>query len=81
MFWKSGLLLVEVNREQFEPDRRSTLKVQKQRKKRVAIFAAAQANHHAITIFDHFEIADSGPHSAQQPLPESSVFVLILVSH
>ena len=56
--WKTGLLLIEIDRDQFEIDRRDSLQVAQQVKQGVAVRATRKAHHDAIASFDHVEIAD-----------------------
>ncbi|MNN01899.1 hypothetical protein D3C81_1145330 [compost metagenome] len=55
---KTGLLLVHVHRDDLELDRRHFLQVQQNIEHGVAVFAAGQADHDLVTVFDHVEVGD-----------------------
>ena len=61
-----GLLLIEVDGEQLEPDGRAPAHVEQQVEHRVAVLAAGQADHHAVAVRDHPEVLDRLAHLAQQ---------------
>ena len=65
---KAGLFLVKVDRDQVERNRRARAQHQQNFQHAIAVLAAGQADHHAITVFDHVEIADRLPDLARQAL-------------
>ncbi|MDF9894892.1 UNVERIFIED_ORG: hypothetical protein OKW25_004039 [Pseudomonas vranovensis] len=55
---EARLLLVHVHRDDVELDRRHFLQVQQNIEHGVAVFAAGQADHDLVTVFDHVEVGD-----------------------
>ncbi|MNZ79357.1 hypothetical protein D3C78_979580 [compost metagenome] len=55
---EARLLLVHVHRDDLELDRRHFLQVQQNIEHGVAVFAAGQADHDLVTVFDHVEVGD-----------------------
>ena len=66
VFGKARLLLVQIHRQQFEADRGAPLQILQQREERVAVLAAAQADHDAIAFDNHVEVGDGLAYAAQQ---------------
>src|ERR1019366_581074 len=55
---KTRLLLVEIDGDNVEPDRRAFLERQQDVEQAVAVLAAGHAYHHLVTGFDHCEVAN-----------------------
>jgi hypothetical protein len=68
MFGKAGLLLIEVNREQLEPDRRPALKIEQQSQQCVTVLTTTETDHNAVAVFDHVEVGDRASDAAQKVL-------------
>jgi hypothetical protein len=67
--WKPGLLLIKINGEEIEVHGSAPPQILKKRKHGEAVFAAAQADQHAIALCDHAEVGDCLPCTSQQYLP------------
>ena len=76
MLGKIRLLLVEVDRDQFEPDRRLLLQLHQDVEHRVAVLAAGQAHHDLVAVLDHAEIGDRATDLVAQALGELVRLVL-----
>jgi hypothetical protein len=61
---KPRLLLIEIDRDQFELHRRTALQRQQDIQQRVGVFAAGQAHHDPITLGDHLKIFNRLTHRA-----------------
>ena len=70
-----GLLLVEIDGDEFEIDRRLFLQAQQDVQQGVGIFAPRQANHHPVAFFDHVVVDDGLAHAASEPLLHLALFV------
>ena len=70
MFRKSGLLLIEVDRHDFEFDRSTPAQQQQHIEQAVAILAARQTHHHFVPGFDHVELHDRLAGQSQQAFLE-----------
>ena len=55
---KPRLLLVEINGNELERDRRHALQIQQGIQHRIAVGAAGKAHHDPIAVFDHAEVAN-----------------------
>ena len=75
---KTGLLLVQVDRDQLKFDRRALLHLEQDVEHGVAVFAARDANHHAVAFFDHVVVHDGLAHLAAQPFFQLVGFALNL---
>ena len=75
MFRKSGLLLIEIHRNNFKTDGRATAQVQQDVEQRIAVLAARQANHHLVAIADHVKVGDRLADQPAQPLGKLVGFV------
>ncbi len=64
------LLLIEIHGQETKSHRRPRLQVEQQRKHRETVLATAQADHHAIPVFDHPEVVDRPANSTQQFRPK-----------
>jgi len=58
MLGKAGLLLVQVDGDQFEFDRRGFLQIQQNVEQGIGILAAGQTDHDLVAVFDHVVIGD-----------------------
>ena len=67
---KAGLLLVEVDRDEGEGNRRPALQREQDVEQAVAVLAAGQADHHAVAGLDHRVVADGLADLALQALGE-----------
>jgi hypothetical protein len=67
---KAGLLLVEVDGDDVEADRRALAQAQQDVQQRVAVLAARQADHDLVAGLDHVEVGDRLAHLAVQALAE-----------
>jgi hypothetical protein len=56
--------MVEVYREQVEPDGRAALKIAEQCEQSVTVLAPAQADHHPVAVFYHVEVAEGAADAA-----------------
>ena len=65
---KTGLLLVEVDGDQFEVDGRALLHLDQDVEHAVAVLAARHADHDAVALFDHVVVNDGLAHLAAQAL-------------
>ncbi|MNS35225.1 hypothetical protein D3C72_673750 [compost metagenome] len=74
MLGESRLLLVHVHRDDLELDRCNLLQVQQHIEHGVAVFAAGQADHDLVAIFNHVEIGDRFAGQTAQSLLQ---FVLV----
>ena len=83
MFGKAGLFLVEVHRHQLEIDRRGGLQVAQDVQKGVAVFAAGEADHDFVALFNHIEIVNRLAHGVAQAFVQfvGFVFVFGLIGH
>src|SRR6476646_760259 len=66
LFRKSGLLLVEVYRNDLELDRCTPPNVQKQVEKGVTVLAAGQADHYPVAFLDHGKVGYGLAHLLEQ---------------
>lgn len=71
---EAWLLLVHVDRDDVELDRRHFLQVQQNIEHGVAVFAARQADHDLVALFDHVEVGDGFAGKATQAFLQ---FVLV----
>ena len=69
------MLLIKVDRHDFEVDRRVLLERQQDVEQRVAVFAARQADHDLVARADHVEVGNGFADLAAQPLGELVAFV------
>ncbi len=58
MLRKAGLLLVEVDSDEVEADRRNATHVHQRIEQGVRVGTAGQADHHQIAVFDHRKLAN-----------------------
>ncbi len=72
---KSGLLLIEVHRNNFKADGRTTAQMQQDVEQRITVLAARQANHHLVTIADHVKVGDRLADQPAQPFGKLVGFV------
>ena len=72
---KARLLLVEVDRDDVEVDRRAFAQPHQDVEHRVAVLAARQAHHHLVAVLDHVEVDDRLADLAAQPLEQLVVLV------
>ena len=70
MLGEPRLLLVKVDRHQFEVDGRPALQVHQDVEHGVAVLATRHAHHDLVTLFDHVEVGDGLTHLAVQALAE-----------
>ena len=70
VFGKAGLLLVEIDRGQFEPHRRPRLELAQNIEQDEGILAAGQADHDPVALLDHIEILNGAAHVPPQALLE-----------
>jgi hypothetical protein len=63
---KARLLLIEIDRDDLEANRRAALQGEQHVKQRVGILAARQAHHDAIAVGDHAKVADRLAHRRAQ---------------
>ena len=75
---KTGLLLVEVDRNQLKADGRTLLHHEQDVEHGVAVFATGHADHDLVAFFDHVVVDDGLAHLAAQALFELVVLVLDL---
>ena len=67
MSGKAGLFLIEVNREQVELYRSSSLQILKEAEEDVAVLASAQADHYAVSVDNHLMVGNSLTYCSEQP--------------
>lgn len=66
MSGKAGLFLIEVNREQVELYRGSSLQILKEAEEDVAVLASAQADHYAVSVDNHPMVGNSLTYCSEQ---------------
>ncbi len=76
---KSRLLLIKIDRDDVELDRRAFAQMQQHIEQRVTVLAARQAHHDLVAGAYHVEIADRLPGQAAQAFGELVRFVLLLL--
>ncbi len=76
---KARLLLVEVDGDDLEVDRRALAQAQQDVEHRVAVLAARQADHHLVAVLDHVVVADRLADLAREPLEQLVVLVGLLL--
>ena len=67
---KTGLLLVQIHRDQLKINRRALAQTQEQIEHRVTVFAARHTDHDPIARADHIEVSDRLTYQTVQPLGE-----------
>ena len=66
LFWKAGLFLVEIDREDLKIDRRTPLHIEQQVEQRVAVLSAGKTDHYPVALVDHSEIGDRTAYLLEQ---------------
>ena len=60
------MALVDVDDDELEANRRALLQLAQQVQHRVAVLAAAHADHHAIAVGEHLEVHHGARHGARE---------------
>lgn len=66
MFGEAGLLLIQVDGHEIEMDGGAGLQAHQDVEHGEAVFAARQAHHDLVTLFNHVEVGDGLTHVAPQ---------------
>ena len=74
---EARLLLVEVDGDDLEADRRTRLQLQQDVEQAIAVLATRDADHHPVALFDHVEVHDGAADLAAQALFELVVFAML----
>ena len=76
---KTRLLLVEVHGDELEAHRRDLAQLQQDVEERMAVLAAGEADHDAVAVLDHVEVADGLADVAAQALGQLVGLVAFLL--
>ena len=77
---EARLLLVEIHGDELEAHRRDLAHLQQDVEQGMAVLAAGQADHDAVALFDHVEVADGLADVAAQALGQLVGFVAFLLA-